>query len=127
MTSEIRLGKIRIGGGSPIVIQSMAKTDTRDVSNTVGQIKELEKAGCEVVRVAVKDAQAASAIKKIKEKINIPLVADIHFNYKLAIMAMENGADKIRLNPGNIYKEDEVLEIAKIAKEKKIPIRVGVN
>lgn len=127
MTSRIKVGKIVIGGGFPIVIQSMAKTDTRDVSSTVDQIKKLEKAGCEIVRVAVKDEKAASAIKKIKERINIPLVADIHFNYKLAIMAMENGADKIRLNPGNIYKENQVVEIAKIAKENKIPIRVGVN
>jgi len=127
MTRQIKVGKVRIGGGSPIVIQSMTKTDTRDIARTVRQIKELEEAGCELVRVAVKDFQAASAIKKIKEKIRIPLIADIHFDYRLAIVAIQNGADKIRLNPGNIHKEEQVIEVARLAKKKRVPIRVGVN
>jgi len=127
MTKQIKVGKIKIGGGSPIVIQSMAKTDTRDVGSTVRQIKELEKAGCELVRLAVKDFEGTSSIKKIKSKINIPLAADIHFDYRLAIRAIENGADKIRLNPGNIYKKDEIVEIARLAKKRHVPIRVGVN
>ncbi len=127
MTKQIKVGNVKIGGGAPISIQSMAKTDTRDVSATVRQIKELEKIGCEIVRVAVKDFEAASAIKRIKNRINIPLVADIHFDYRLAILAIENGADKIRLNPGNIYKEDEIREVIKSAKKRKIPIRVGMN
>jgi (E)-4-hydroxy-3-methylbut-2-enyl-diphosphate synthase len=127
MTKEIKVEKITIGGGAPIVIQSMTKTDTRDVGATVKQIKELEKVGCEIVRVAVKDFEAASAIKKIKKKINIPLVADIHFDYRLAILAIESGADKIRLNPGNIHREGHLVEIARAAKKQKVPIRVGVN
>ncbi len=127
MTREIKVGKIRIGGKAPIVIQSMTKTDTRDVARTVGQIKELERAGCELVRVAVKDFKAVSAIKKIKNKIRIPLAADIHFDYRLALAAIENRADKIRLNPGNIYKEGQVLEVARAAKKARVPIRVGVN
>ena len=127
MTKQISVGKIKIGGKAPVVIQSMAKTDTRDVSATVRQIKELEKAGCEIVRVAIKDFQAASAIKKIRKRINIPLVADIHFDYRLAIEAVENGVDKIRLNPGNIYKEEQIRAVAMAAKKRKIPIRVGIN
>jgi len=127
MTKQIKVGKVRIGGRAPVLIQSMAKTDTRDVKATVNQIKELEKAGCELVRIAVKDFQAASAIKKIRKKIKIPLIADIHFDYRLAIAAIENGADKIRLNPGNLYKEEQVIEVANLAKKRRIPIRVGVN
>ncbi|MDO8603692.1 MAG: flavodoxin-dependent (E)-4-hydroxy-3-methylbut-2-enyl-diphosphate synthase [Candidatus Omnitrophota bacterium] len=127
MTKQIKVGNIRIGGGAPISIQSMTKTDTRDVRATVRQIKELEKAGCEIVRVAIKDFEAASAIKAIKRKANLPLVADIHFDYRLALRAIENGADKIRLNPGNIYKEPEIREVVIAAKKRKIPIRVGAN
>ncbi len=127
MTRQIKVGKIKIGGKAPIVIQSMAKTDTRDVARTVSEIKELEKAGCELVRVAIKDFRAASAIKEIKKKIKIPLVADVHFDYRLAMLAMENGVDKIRLNPGNIYKEKQVLEVVRLAKRRRVPIRVGVN
>ncbi|MDP2920992.1 MAG: flavodoxin-dependent (E)-4-hydroxy-3-methylbut-2-enyl-diphosphate synthase [Candidatus Omnitrophota bacterium] len=126
-TKQIRVGDVRIGGGAPVSIQSMTKTDTRDVSATVRQIKELEKAGCEIIRVAVKDFQAAEAIKDIKRKIKIPLVADIHFDYRLALIAIEMGADKIRLNPGNIYIEEEIREVVKSAKKRKIPIRVGAN
>ena len=127
MTRQIKIGNLKIGGKTPIVIQSMAKTDTKDVSATIRQIKELESAGCELVRLAVKDFQSANAIKKIREGITIPLVADIHFDYRLAIAAIENGADKIRLNPGNIHKEEQVMEVARLAKKRRIPIRVGLN
>jgi len=127
MTKQVKVENVKIGGGAPVSIQSMAKTDTRDVASTVRQIKELEKAGCEIIRVAVKDFQAAEAIKAIKRKINIPLVADIHFDYRLALLAIENGADKIRLNPGNIHIEEEIRQVVKLAKKRKIPIRVGVN
>ncbi len=124
---QIKVGNVKIGGGAPISIQSMTKTDTRDVLATAKQVKELERSGCEIIRVAVKDFEAAKAIKAIKRKINLPLTADIHFNYKLALCAIENGADKIRLNPGNIYKENEIKEVVKLAKKRKVPIRVGVN
>ncbi len=127
MTKQVRVGKLKIGGRAPILIQSMTKTDTRDVASTSRQIRELEKVGCDLVRVAVKDFQAASAIKKIKKCMKIPLVADIHFDHRLAIAAIENGADKIRLNPGNIHKEEQIIEVARAAKARKVPIRVGVN
>nr|MBU1328327.1 flavodoxin-dependent (E)-4-hydroxy-3-methylbut-2-enyl-diphosphate synthase [Candidatus Omnitrophota bacterium] len=127
MKRQIKVGDIKIGGGAPISIQSMTKTDTRDISSTIRQIKELERSGCEIIRVAVKDFETAEAIRAIKRKINLPLVADIHFDYTLALCAIENGADKIRLNPGNIYKEDEIKEVVKLAKKRKIPIRVGAN
>jgi (E)-4-hydroxy-3-methylbut-2-enyl-diphosphate synthase len=127
MTRQIKVGGVKIGGGAPIVIQSMTKTDTRDVSKTIKQIKELEDAGCEIVRVAVRDFEAAKAIKDIKKKTRIPLAADIHFDYRLALRAIENGADKIRLNPGNIHRAEEIGEIVRLAKKRKIPIRVGVN
>lgn len=127
ITKQIKVGNIKIGGGAPISIQSMAKTDTKDIKATIRQIKELEKAGCEIVRVAVKDFESAEALRAIKKKINIPLTADIHFDYRLAVCAIENGIDKIRLNPGNIYKENEIKEVVKLAKKRKIPIRVGVN
>ncbi len=127
MTRQVKVGKIRIGGRSPVVIQSMTKTDTRDIRATVRQINELEKCGCELVRVAVKDFQAASALKKIKKNIKIPITADIHFDHRLAIAAIENGADKIRLNPGNIRREEHIIEVAKLAKKRRVPIRVGVN
>jgi (E)-4-hydroxy-3-methylbut-2-enyl-diphosphate synthase len=127
LTKQVKVGGIKIGGSAPVSIQSMAKTDTKDIKATIRQIKELEKAGCEIVRVAIKDFESAKAIRDIKKKINIPLTADIHFDYRLAICAIENGIDKIRLNPGNIYKENEIKEVAKLAKKKKIPIRIGVN
>jgi len=127
MTRQIKVGNVKIGGGAPISIQSMAKTDTRDVLATVSEIRKLEKSGCEIIRVAIKDFEAAKAIKAIKRKIDLPLVADIHFDYRLALSAIENGADKIRLNPGNIYKENEIKEIVKSAKKRNIPIRVGAN
>ncbi|MDP8229599.1 MAG: flavodoxin-dependent (E)-4-hydroxy-3-methylbut-2-enyl-diphosphate synthase [Candidatus Gorgyraea atricola] len=127
MTKQIKVGKVKIGKGAPIVIQSMAKADTKDVRATVKQIRQLEKAGCEIVRVAVKDFEAAAAIKQIKKRIKVPLVADIHFDHRLALLAIQNGADKIRLNPGNIHKEEQIIEVAKAAKRARVAIRVGVN
>ena len=126
-TRQILVGNVKIGGKAPISIQSMAKTDTRNVKATVSQIKQLQAAGCRIVRVAVKDAAAAAAIARIKPKINIPLVADIHFDYRLALVAIEAGADKIRLNPGNITKKGQIGEICEAAKCRCIPIRIGVN
>jgi len=123
----IKIGNIHIGGNNPIAIQSMAKAETANIEKTLRQIKDLEKAGCEIVRLAVRNSLDARAIKKIKTKIKIPLVADIHFNWRLALEAIDNGADKIRLNPGNIYRKEEIREIAKAAKLARIPIRVGVN
>jgi len=126
-TRVIRIGDRVIGGGNPILIQSMTNTKTEDVKATVAQIKELEVAGCEIVRCTVPNMEAAKAIAEIKKEINIPLVADIHFDYKMAIAAMENGADKIRINPGNIGGLDKVKAVVDVAKERNIPIRVGVN
>lgn len=126
-TTEVKIGNRVIGGGNPILIQSMTNTKTQDVAATVAQIKELEKAGCDIIRCAVPDMEAAKAIAKIKEQINIPLVADIHFDYRLAIAAIENGADKIRINPGNIGSEERIKAVVDAAKAKNIPIRVGVN
>jgi (E)-4-hydroxy-3-methylbut-2-enyl-diphosphate synthase len=126
-TKVIKIGNKVIGGGNPIMIQSMCNTKTGDVQATVAQIKRLETAGCDIIRVAVPDMDAAFAIKEIKKQINIPLVADIHFDYKLAIAAIENGADKIRINPGNIGSVDRVKAVVDKAKEYGIPIRVGVN
>ncbi len=123
----IKIGDRVIGGDSPIAIQSMTNTRTDDVDATAAQILELEKAGCDIVRCAVPDMNAAKAIGEIKKKIHIPLVADIHFDYRLAIAAVENGADKIRINPGNIGSRDNVLSVVKAAKERNIPIRIGVN
>ena len=126
-TKEIRIGDRVIGGGNPILIQSMCNTKTEDVEATVAQILKLEQAVCEIIRVAVPTMEAAEALKEIKKQIHIPLVADIHFDYRLAIAAMENGADKIRINPGNIGSEDRVRAVVNKAKELQIPIRVGVN
>lgn len=123
----VTVGNIKIGGDNPISIQSMTNTDTRDVNATVSQILKLEKAGCEIVRAAVPDAEAAEAIAKIKEQIHIPLVCDIHFDYKLAVTCIQNGADKIRINPGNIGNRDRVKIVADMAKDRGIPIRIGVN
>ena len=126
-TREICIGSVKIGGNNPVAIQSMCNTDTRDISATISQIKALEEAGCEIVRVAVVDNEAASAIKEIRKNINIPLVADIHFDYRLAISAMENGVDKIRINPGNIGSIENTKKVVNLAKERHIPIRIGVN
>lgn len=127
IAKEIKIGNCWIGGNHSIKIQSMTNTKTDDVAATVSQIRELEKAGCEIIRCAIPNEEAAYAIAKIKEQISIPLVADIHFDYRLAILAMENGADKIRINPGNIGGEDCLRAVVEVAKERNIPIRVGVN
>ncbi len=127
MTRKVRIGDRYIGGNEPILVQSMCNTDTRDVAATVNQIKELTDAGCEIIRVAVLDMEAAQAIGEIKKQISIPIVADIHFDYRLAIEAMKSGADKIRINPGNIGDIDRVKAVVDTAKERDIPIRVGVN
>lgn len=126
-TKVIQIGNKVIGGGNPILIQSMTNTKTNDVAATVAQIHRLEAAGCEIIRCTVPDMDAAQAIAQIKKEISIPLVADIHFDYKMAIAAMENGADKIRINPGNIGSRDKVAEVVRVARERNIPIRVGVN
>lgn len=126
-TKKIRVGPAWIGGDSPITVQSMTNTDTRDIPATVEQIRRLEEAGCDIVRVAVPDQEAAAAIRQIKKAIKIPLVADIHFDYRLALESMESGADKIRLNPGNIGDKDRVKLVADMAKSRSIPIRIGVN
>ena len=126
-TKVIRIGDRVIGGGNPILIQSMTNTRTEDVAATVAQIQELEAAGCEIIRCTVPTMEAAKALSEIKKQIHIPLVADIHFDYRLAIAAMENGADKIRINPGNIGSRERVQAVVDVAKERNIPIRVGVN
>ena len=126
-TREVRIGNRVIGGGSPVLIQSMTNTKTEDVQATVAQIKRLTAAGCEIIRCAVPTMEAAKALGEIKRQIEIPLVADIHFDYRLAIAAMENGADKIRINPGNIGSKERIRAVVDVAKERNIPIRVGVN
>ena len=126
-TKVVQIGDRKIGGGNPIAIQSMTNTKTEDIDATVKQILALEKAGCDIIRCAVPTMEAAKALAKIKQQIHIPLVADIHFDYRLAIAAMENGADKIRINPGNIGSKERVQAVVDTAKERNIPIRVGVN
>lgn len=123
----VNIGGVKIGGDNPVAIQSMCNTDTRDVKATVNQIHELENAGCEIIRVAVPDMVAAKAVADIKKQINIPLVVDIHFDYRLALECMKNGADKVRINPGNIGDRDRVKQVVEMAKEREIPIRIGVN
>lgn len=126
-TKTVKIGDRVIGGGNPILIQSMTNTKTEDVQATVAQIKRLEAAGCEIIRCTVPTEEAAKAVKEIKKQIRIPLVADIHFDYKMAIAAMENGADKIRINPGNIGSLDRIKAVTDTARDRNIPIRVGVN
>ena len=126
-TKIVNIGNVAIGGGNPIAIQSMTNVKTEDVEACVSQILKLEEAGCEIIRCTVPNEAAAKAIAEIKKQIHIPLVADIHFDYKMAIAAMENGADKIRINPGNIGSIDKVKAVVDVAKERNIPIRVGVN
>ena len=127
LTKEVHIGNRVIGGANPILIQSMTNTKTEDVTATVAQIHKLTKAGCDIIRCAVPTMEAAKALAEIKKQVEIPVVADIHFDYKLAIAAMENGADKIRINPGNIGSIDRVKAVVDVAKERNIPIRVGVN
>lgn len=126
-TRVVRIGDRKIGGGNPILIQSMTNTKTEDVEATVAQILALEKAGCEIIRCTVPTEEAAKALREIKKQIHIPLVADIHFDYRMAIAAIENGADKIRINPGNIGRAEKVKAVVDAAREREIPIRVGVN
>ena len=127
MTKKLFVGNVAVGGGAPVSIQSMCNSKTDDVAATVAQIKELTAAGCEIIRVAIPDQAAAEAVDKIKEKIDIPLIADIHFNHKLALEVARRGIDAIRINPGNIGAEENVKAVADICREKNIPIRIGVN
>lgn len=126
-TRKIKIGNRVIGGGAPVLIQSMCNTKTDDIEGTIRQTLELERAGCDIIRVAVPDMSAAEALKEIKKNIHIPLVADIHFDYRLALASIENGADKIRINPGNIGSYDRIKAVVEAARQKDIPIRVGVN
>ncbi len=126
-TKEVSIGAVKIGGDNPIAVQSMTKTLTSDIDATVRQIKSLESAGCGIIRLAVKDASDARALKAIKKEVSIPVVADIHFDHKLALLALESGADKLRINPGNIGNSDRVKAVVSSAKERKVPIRIGVN
>ena len=126
-TRTINLGGVKIGGTSPISVQSMTKTDTLDVAATVAQVKALELAGCDIVRTAVKNGSCCAALAKIMKKINIPLEADIHFDYRLALAAINAGVDGVRLNPGNVYKKEEIEAVIKAAKKRHLPVRIGVN
>lgn len=127
MTRVIKVGNLSIGGNNPIIIQSMTNTNSADIEATVLQINELEKAGCQLVRMTINNLKAAEAIKEIKKRVNLPLVADIHFDYRLALLAIENGIDKLRINPGNIGSDENIKKVVEAAKEKNIPIRIGVN
>ncbi|QSX08700.1 flavodoxin-dependent (E)-4-hydroxy-3-methylbut-2-enyl-diphosphate synthase [Alkalibacter rhizosphaerae] len=126
-TKEISIGNLKIGNGNPIAIQSMTTTDTRDVAATVGQIRTFVEAGCDIVRVAIPDLDSALALKEIKKRVTVPLVADIQMDYRLAIASLQAGVDKLRINPGNIGSRERVMEVVKEAKERKVPIRIGVN
>lgn len=126
-TKVVKIGNRVIGGGNPILIQSMTNTKTEDVEKTVSQILALEKAGCDIIRCTIPTYEAAKAVSEIKKRVHIPIVGDIHFDYKMAIAAMENGVDKIRINPGNIGSKEKVKAVVDVAKERNIPIRVGVN
>jgi len=127
LTRQIFIGNVPVGGGAPVSVQSMTNTDTRDVESTVAQIERLAQAGCEIVRVAVPDSTAAEALRHIKNRSPLPVIADIHFDYRLALKAVENGVDGLRLNPGNIGDESRVREVVRAAQERSIPIRIGVN
>lgn len=127
MSRVVKVGNLLIGGGNPVVIQSMTNTTTSNVEATVAQIKKLESAGCQMVRMTINNEEAAKAIGEIKKRVSIPLCADIHFDYKLALLAIENGIDKLRINPGNIGSDENIKAVVEKAKEKNIPIRIGVN
>ena len=127
LSKQIQIGDVKIGGDAPISVQSMCNTDTRDVKATVKQIKELEDAGCEIIRLAVLNKDAAMSIKDIKKQVSIPVIADIHFDYRLAIQCIENGIDALRLNPGNIGKDENVKKVVDLAKINNVPIRIGIN
>ncbi|MCW5959495.1 MAG: flavodoxin-dependent (E)-4-hydroxy-3-methylbut-2-enyl-diphosphate synthase [Pyrinomonadaceae bacterium] len=126
-TKAVMVGNVQIGGGAPVAVQSMTKTDTEDVAGTVRQIEQMVEAGCEIVRIAVPNKESAIALKEIRKKVTIPIVADIHFHYKLALMALDAGIDKLRINPGNIGSIDRVREVVRATEARKIPIRIGVN
>ena len=126
-TRPVKIGDVSIGGGAPIVVQSMTKTHTRDIEGTIDQIKRLESAGCEVIRLAVPDRESVEALGKIKKKVAIPLVADIHFDHKLALASLDKGVDALRINPGNIGPKERVREVVQAAKDHAVPIRIGVN
>jgi len=121
ISKQIQIGGVKIGGGAPVVVQSMTNTDTRDVKSTIRQIKQMERYGCEIIRVAVPDMQAASALNDIKKGIKIPLIADIHFDYRLALAALEAGVDGFRLNPGNIGDREQIKKVVLAAKERAVP------
>jgi (E)-4-hydroxy-3-methylbut-2-enyl-diphosphate synthase len=127
ISKQLRIGKVTVGGGAPIVVQSMSKTDTRDIPATVNQIKELEDSGCEIVRVAVPDGEAAESLATIKKSVSLPIIADIHFDYRLALGALKAGVDGLRLNPGNIGDKNQIARVVAAAKEREVPIRIGVN
>lgn len=127
ISKQIKIGDVKIGGDAPISVQSMCNTDTRDVKATINQIKELQNVGCELIRLAVLNKDAANAIKEIKKQVEIPLIADIHFDYRLAIQCIENGIDALRLNPGNIGRDENVKKVVNLAKINNIPIRIGIN
>ena len=127
ISKTIQVGDVKVGGSSPITVQSMTKTDTRDVKATVRQIHELEEAGCDIIRPAVPDMEAALALKDIVKQVNIPVIADIHFHYQLALESIKSGVDGLRLNPGNIRDKEKVEQVVRAAKERQIPIRIGVN
>ena len=127
MSRPIHIGDVTVGGGAPVIVQSMTKTDTRDANATVDQIHRLEEYGCQIVRVAVPDNEAAASIPKIKPLISIPLIADIHFDYRLALLALEGGVDGLRLNPGNIADREQIKMVVLAAKDRNVPIRIGVN
>lgn len=127
VSKQLHIGQVRIGGGAPVAVQSMTKTDTRDARATIHQIKELEECGCEIARVAIPDQEAAVALGKIKKAVAIPVVADIHFDYRLALAALKAGADGLRLNPGNIRDKEQVRKVVEAAKTRGVPIRIGVN
>ncbi|MBS4760421.1 MAG: flavodoxin-dependent (E)-4-hydroxy-3-methylbut-2-enyl-diphosphate synthase [Clostridium sp.] len=127
LSKQIQIGDVKIGGDAPISVQSMCNTDTRDVSATVRQIAELQEAGCELIRLAVLNKDAASAVKEIKKQVKIPVIADIHFDYRLAIQCIENGIDALRLNPGNIGRTENVKKVVDLAKTNNVPIRIGIN
>jgi (E)-4-hydroxy-3-methylbut-2-enyl-diphosphate synthase len=126
-TRQINIGGVKVGGGAPVTVQSMTNTSTADVRSTVAQIKALEEAGCEIIRVAVPDMEAAGALRSIKRDISVPLIADIHFDWRLALKALDEGVDCLRLNPGNIGSKDRIKEVVKAARERSVPIRIGVN
>jgi (E)-4-hydroxy-3-methylbut-2-enyl-diphosphate synthase len=127
ISKQLRIGSVAVGGGAPIVVQSMSKTDTRDIPATINQIKELEDSGCEIVRVAVPDGEAAESLATIKKSVSLPIIADIHFDYRLALGALKAGVDGLRLNPGNIGDKNQIARVVAAAKERGVPIRIGVN